>query len=197
MWKLRASKLIFLPCPRRFPYPTTSPSVADQLVNLLDYLRTMGEPYIGIPAEKPELFCKQFEAIECKLPLAAQKPSQRPSRCTNTTPPWHQEWHQRLTSLVNPPVVSSVASIRKLMWNSLGTPIKLQLSQVQTMVVFLGDQFRQLCSMVATAQKTLNEQDYARACHQYKIVMHIFKHLRAGLPKRIDQRILWRGNPRP
>lgn len=197
MWKPRASKLIFFPCPRNFPDPTTSQLPQDQLVNLLDYLRTMGEPYIGIPTEKPELFCKQFEAIECKLPLAEQKPLQRLSRCSNTTPPWHGEWHQRLTSLVNPPVVPSGSSVIKLLWPPSTPPVKLQLSQVQTMVAFLGDQFRQLCSMVAIAQKTLNEQDYARACRQYKIVMHIFKYLRAGLPKTIDQRIRWRGNPRP
>ena len=187
----------FSPCPVIFREPD-SPYVTDEdkLAEILEFLRSIGEPNLGAAKKDLDFLCRQITSVRMLIDPPSATLRVTP-RCHQTVPPWvefldakiqaHSLWGGRYSSF-NPQDVA----IRLFVAAKENQTLFPQ--EIMDGILLLKKDFCRTCRAIAHAhrQKELAKMYLASAEKLYTRTMEHFIHLRITLPRVIDKKIHWR-----
>lgn len=190
----------FPPCPVIFreppsPYATDT----DKLVEILECLRSIGEPKLGATKKDRDFLCRQ---IACAKRLIAPATStytySGALRCEQVVPPWeafldskiraHTLWTAARYSSFNP------WDVETLLKRAAQGKRTLAPQQVMDAIWLVKKDFCRTCRAIAHALRQQKHADtyLASAERLHTRTMEHFFHLRLTLPEEIGKKIHWR-----
>ena len=188
----------FPPCTVIFREPASPYATdADKLVEILEYLRSIGEPNLGPGKEDRDFFCRQIACAK-RFIDPSKSTYTGPLRCLQVVPPWegfldtkiraHNLWTCARYSHFNPRAVETLLSLAAQRNRTL------DLLEIMDAIWLLKKDFCMTCRAIAHAlrQQKHAAKYLASAERLYTRTMTHFIHVRITLPKDIDKKIHWR-----
>lgn len=188
----------FPPCTVIFREPASPYATdADKLVEILEYLRSIGEPNLGPTKKDRDFLCRQIACAK-KLLAPATSAYSGALRCVQVVPPWeafldtkiraHNLWTAPRYSSFNPWAVGKLLNQAALNNRTLAP------QQVMDAIWLVKKDFCRTCRVIAHA---LRQQRFAKIYLESAERLHTrtmahFFHLRLTLPEDIRNKIHWR-----